>query len=57
MGDLFMDVVRDDATGLCYPTIMVRIATIEEPIALTTLLEKLGINMAGILTEPAMING
>jgi hypothetical protein len=52
-----MDIVRDDATGLCYPTIMVRIATIEEPIALTTLLEKLGINMAGILTEPAMING
>ena len=53
VGDLFMDVVRDSETGLCYPTVMVRFTTVEEPVALTTLLEKLGVDLPGILQTVA----
>ena len=51
MGDLFMDAVLNPDTGLYYPTTMVRIVTIEEPVELITLLEKLGINIADILAD------
>ena len=53
VGDLFMDVVRDSATGRCYPTVMVHFTTMEEPVALTTLLEKLGVDLPGILQTVA----
>lgn len=56
LGNLFMGVVRDPATDRCYPTVMVQLANVDEPLPLTTVLEKFGIDIPEILQTVAQLD-
>lgn len=57
LGDLFMGVVRDAASGLSYPTVMVHLSSTDtEAIPLTTMLDKLGIDIPEILQTVAQFD-
>ena len=55
-GDLFMGIVRDSATGRSYPTVMVNLPSDDEAIPLTTILDKLGIDIPNILQTVAQFD-
>ena len=55
-GDLFMGIVRDSATGRSYPTVMVSLTPDDEAIPLTTILDKLGIDIPNILQTVAQFD-
>ena len=55
-GDLFMGIVRDPATGRSYPTVMVSLPPDNEAIPLTTILDKLGIDIPNILQTVAQFD-
>ena len=55
-GDLFMGIVRDSATGRNYPTVMVNLPSDDEAIPLTTILDKLGIDIPNILQTVAQFD-
>ena len=56
LGDLFMGIVRDPATGRSYPTVMVSLPSDDEAIPLTTILDKLGIDIPNILQTVAQFD-
>ena len=57
LGDLFMGIVKDPATGRCYPTVMVSMPQVsDEAIPLTTMLDKLGIDIPNILQTVAQLD-
>lgn len=57
LGDLFMGIVKDAATGRCYPTVMVSMPQVsDEAIPLTTMLDKLGIDIPNILQTVAQLD-
>jgi len=56
LGDLFMGIVRDSATGRSYPTVMVNLPSDDEAIPLTTILDKLGIDIPNILQTVAQFD-
>ena len=56
LGDLFMGIVRDSATGRNYPTVMVNLPSDDEAIPLTTILDKLGIDIPNILQTVAQFD-
>ena len=56
LGDLFMGIVRDPATGRSYPTVMVNLPSDDEAISLTTILDKLGIDIPNILQTVAQFD-
>ena len=57
LGDLFMGIVKDSATGRCYPTVMVSMPQVsDEAIPLTTMLDKLGIDIPNILQTVAQLD-
>lgn len=57
IGDLFMGIVHDPASGRSYPTVMMHSSIIgEEDIPLTTLLKKLGIDIPDILQTVAQFD-
>ena len=56
LGDLFMGIVRDSATGRSYPTVMVNLPPDNEAIPLTTILDKLGIDIPSILQTVAQFD-
>ena len=56
LGDIFMGTVSDSATGRYYPTIMVKFDNVDEPLPLTTMLEKLGIDIPDILQTVAQFD-
>ena len=54
LGDLFMGMVQDSATGRCYPTVMLRSPlNNDEEVPITTMLKRLGINVPEILRTVA----
>ena len=55
-GDLFMGIVRDSATGRSFPTVMVNLPSDDEAIPLTTILDKLGIDIPNILQTVAQFD-
>ena len=55
-GNLFMGIVRDSATGRSYPTVMVNLPSDDEAIPLTTILDKLGIDIPNILQTVAQFD-
>lgn len=56
LGDLFMGIVHDSATGRSYPTVMVSLTPDDEAIPLTTILDKLGIDIPNILQTVAQFD-
>ena len=56
LGNLFMGIVRDSATGRSYPTVMVNLPSDDEAIPLTTILDKLGIDIPNILQTVAQFD-
>ena len=57
LGNLFMGIVKDPATGRCYPTVMVSMPQVsDEAIPLTTMLDKLGIDIPNILQTVAQLD-
>ena len=56
LGDLFMGIVHDSATGRSYPTVMVNLPSDDEAIPLTTILDKLGIDIPNILQTVAQFD-
>ena len=56
LGDLFMGIVLDSATGRNYPTVMVSLTPDDEAIPLTTILDKLGIDIPNILQTVAQFD-
>ncbi len=56
LGDIFMGTVSDSATGRYYPTIMVKFDNVDEPLPLTTMLEKFGIDIPDILQTVAQFD-
>ena len=56
LGDLVMGIVRDSATGRSYPTVMVSLSPDDEAIPLTTILDKLGIDIPNILQTVAQFD-
>ena len=54
LGDLFMGMVQDSATGRCYPTVMLRSPlNNDEEVPITTMLKRLGIDIPEILQTVA----
>ena len=51
-----MGTVSDSATGRYYPTIMVKFDNVDEPLPLTTMLEKFGIDIPDILQTVAQFD-
>ena len=57
LGDIFMGSVHDEAIGRYYPTVMLRSSlTNGEEVPLTTMLERLGIDIPDILQTVAQFD-